>query len=98
MKRNNAKSHENLALLSQEIQLIVDDGKDLLCILQEQLSTWHRVDAFTDSGEAIRRTEGESRNLNYYDVIQAGHSCRRYIVKPFAMSQLHITVNRLFDI
>jgi CheY-like chemotaxis protein len=123
--------------------LIVDDEKDLLYILQEQLSTWYRVDrvdAFTDPHEAIRHAESKSRDLNYYDVILSDIRMpgmdgfefirvmkRKFprtkrilmtafmlmkeeferkrldipaddiIVKPFAMTQLHITVNSLFD-
>ena len=102
--------------------LIVDDEKDLLYILQEQLSTWYRVDrvdAFTDPHEAIRHAESKSRDLNYYDVILSDIRMpgmdgfefirvmkRKFprdipaddiIVKPFAMSQMHITVNSLFD-
>ena len=49
--------------------LIVDDEKDLLYVLQEQLSTWYKVEAFNDPHGAIRYAESKLKNSNYFDII-----------------------------
>ena len=49
--------------------LIVDDEKDLLYVLQEQLSTWYKVEAFDNPQDAIRYAESKLRSSNYFDII-----------------------------
>ena len=120
--------------------MIVDDEPDLLYILQEQLSTWYRVDTFTHPDDAIRYAENAAKSNDYYDIILSdikmpsmdGFEFARImkkqypktkiilmtaftlmkeefeqnkldipaddiIVKPFAMSQLQITISRLLN-
>lgn len=120
--------------------MIVDDEPDLLYILQEQLSTWYRVDTFTHPDDAITYAENAAKSNDYYDIILSdikmpsmdGFEFARImkkqypttkiilmtaftlmkeefeqnkldipaddiIVKPFAMSQLQITITRLLN-